>query len=309
MRPSCRRSGAASICSMRSMFSASRAKLLEAVARKLAAEIIAGDVLDFVRLVENHRGIFRQDRAEIVLAEGEVGEKKMMIDDDQVRFLRALVHRGDEAALKFGALLAGAEVAARVDAIPQLGVVGKKRQLAAVAGFGQLFPIADLREPVHFVDALQDGLALHLVHFLPAQKIGAALHQRGFQIRREMLLQEGHVLLEELLLKRFGGRRNDHAAAAANRGNQIRQRLACARARFDDDVLVLRESFVGNLRHGELRRPEFVSRMALFKQPAGAKNSFDGNFLGFGGGSFFRHGLRQGTYFSRAVIVTKVMRL
>ena len=45
-------------------------KLLEPVAGKLAAEIVAGHVLDFVRLVEHHRGILRQDRAEVVLADG-----------------------------------------------------------------------------------------------------------------------------------------------------------------------------------------------------------------------------------------------
>ena len=93
-------------------------QLLEAIARKLAAEIIAGHVFDLVRFVENDGGIFRQDRAEIVLPDREIGEEEMMVDDDEVRFVRALVHRGDEAALKFGALLAGAQVAARVDAVP-----------------------------------------------------------------------------------------------------------------------------------------------------------------------------------------------
>ena len=213
----------------------------------------------------------------------------MVIHDDQVRFLRALVHRGDEAALEFGALLAGAKIAARVDAIPQLGVVGEERQLVAVARFGQLFPVADLREPVNLVDSLQDRLALHLMHFLAAEKIRAALHQRGLQIRREVFLQEGNVLLEELLLQRFGRRRNDHAPSAANRGNQIRERLAGAGAGLDHDVLMLRESVVGDLRHRQLRRPEFVSGMALFEQPARPEDSFDGDFLGFGSGSFFRH--------------------
>ena len=108
----------------------------------------------------------------------------------EVRFLRALVHGGDEAALEFRALLAGAQIAARVDAIPKLGVVGKKSELAAIAGFRKLLPVANLREPVYFVDALQHRLPVHLVHLLTAEKIGAALHQRSFQIGREMLLQE-----------------------------------------------------------------------------------------------------------------------
>ena len=207
-------------------------ELLEAVARKLPAEVIARHVLDLVRFVEHDGGIFGQDRAEIVLADGEIGEKEMVVDDDQVRFMSPLVHRGDEAALEFRALLPGAEVAARVDAIPKLGVVGKERQLAAITRFGQLLPVAYLREPVDLVDSFQNRLALHLMDLVPAKEICAALHQGRFQIRREMLLQEGNVLLEELLLKRFGSGRNDHASAAANRGHQVGERLSGARAGF-----------------------------------------------------------------------------
>ena len=119
-------------------------EFFEAVARKLTAEIIARHVFDFVRFIENDRGIFGQDRAEIVLADGEIGEKEMMIHDDQVGFVRPLVHRRDEATLKFRALLPGAQVAARVDAVPKLGVVGQERQFAAVAGFGKLLPVVNL---------------------------------------------------------------------------------------------------------------------------------------------------------------------
>ena len=149
-----------------------------------------------MRFIENDGGIFGQDRAEIVLADGEIGEKEMMIDDDQVGFVRPLVHRRDEATLKFRALLPGTQVAARVDAIPKLGVVGQERQFAAIAGFRQLLPVFNLRKPVDFVDPFQDRLALHLMDFLPAKEIRAALHQRRLQIGREMLLQEGNVLLE-----------------------------------------------------------------------------------------------------------------
>src|SRR6185437_6338472 len=106
------------------------------------------------------------------------------------------MHRRDEAALKFGALLAGAEIAAGVDSIPKLGVVRQERQLAAVTRLRELGPIADLREPVDFVDAFQRRLAVHLMHLLPAQKIRAALHHRGFEIGREMLLKERNILLK-----------------------------------------------------------------------------------------------------------------
>ena len=63
-------------------------------------KIIAGDVLDFVRLVEHHRAVFGKHAAEIVLLEREVGEKKMVIHDDQVGFGGALVHGREETPVE-----------------------------------------------------------------------------------------------------------------------------------------------------------------------------------------------------------------
>src|ERR1700730_13445179 len=120
------------------------------------------------------------------MADGKVGEEKMMIDNDEVRLLGPLVHGGDEAALEFRALLAGAKVAACVDAVPHFGTIGKKRELAAVARFGQLLPVADLREPIDFIEPLQSRLALHQVNLLTTQEICSPLHQGGLQIRRKM---------------------------------------------------------------------------------------------------------------------------
>ena len=88
------------------------AQLLEAVVADRDAEVLAGDVLDLVRFVEHHGVIFGQDAALVLLvAQREVGEEQVVIDDDDVAFERALVHQGDEAALELRALLAGAELA------------------------------------------------------------------------------------------------------------------------------------------------------------------------------------------------------
>ncbi len=53
-----------------------------------------------------------------------------------------------------------------------------------------------------------------------------------------MLLQERNVLLVELFLQRFRRGGNHHAPSAANRRQQIRQRLARARAGFHDGVMM-----------------------------------------------------------------------
>src|SRR5580658_8537415 len=216
----------------------------------------------------------------------------MMIHDDQVRFLRALFHRRQEAALEFRALLSGAKVAARVNAVPQFRVIRQKSQLGAVTRLRQLFPVADLREPVHFVNALQQRLPFELVHFLPAQKIVAAFHQRGPQVRRKMLLQERHVLIKQLFLQGFRGGGNHDAPPAAYGRNQICESLARAGSRFDDRVLMLLKSLIHDFRHGQLRGTKFVPRVTALEQSASPKDPFDRHFLGFCSSSFFRHWVR-----------------
>src|SRR2546425_2171288 len=48
----------------------------------------------------------------------------------------------------------------------------------------------------------------------PAEEIPAALHHRNFDFRCEVLLQEGNVLVEELLLQGLGcrGRSEEHTS-------------------------------------------------------------------------------------------------
>ena len=254
-------------------------QLVEFVARNAAPEIIAGHIFDLVRFIENHRAVFRQDCAEIILADGQVREEQMMIDDNHVRFVRPLVHCGDEAILEFGALLAGAGIAPRVEPMPQIGVIGQKIQLSAIASLRQFLPVANLREPVHLIHALQHLLSGHHMHFVPAEKIVSPLHQRHFQFRRKMFLQEGNVLVEELLLERFRGRGNHHAPPAAYCRQKIRERFPGSSARFDQRMLVLGKSFLDNFRHLELAAPEFEGLVALRQQSAIAENIGHGDIF------------------------------
>src|SRR5580700_9168314 len=104
----------------------------------------------------------------------------MMIHYDQIGFLRVLMHGGDKTAVEIRAFLTGAQVAAGIDAVPQLGVVRQKGQLAAISGLSKLSPIADLREPVGLVDTFQYRLPVDLIYLRAAKKIVTSLHQGSF---------------------------------------------------------------------------------------------------------------------------------
>jgi len=88
-----------------------------------------------------------------------------------------------------------------------------------------------------------------------------------------MLLQERDVLLIELLLKRFCGRGDDHAAAAADRRQQVGECLAGAGARFHDGVVMVLEGIVHRFRHLQLARAVFIAAdHAFFEEAAGTEN-------------------------------------
>jgi hypothetical protein len=85
----------------------------------LRPEVFRSHVLDQVRFVENHRCVIRQNRAIAVVAQIQIGKEEVMVDDDDVSFLRAIPHARDEAGIEVGTLLAQARLGTRVDVAPE----------------------------------------------------------------------------------------------------------------------------------------------------------------------------------------------
>ncbi len=152
---------------------------------------------------------------------------------------------------------------ARVDLGPGGAGFGQRLDLGAVADFGGLLPLADDLEIGHFLQARQHRLLLGVVDLLAAGVVVAALHVADLQRPREMLLQERNVLEEELLLQILGAGGDHDALAREQRGNQVRQRLAGARAGFDDQVALVGQRRFHGLGHLHLPRTELVVRMPL----------------------------------------------
>ena len=195
--------------------------------------------------------------------------------------LRPLVHRGDEAALELRTLLAGAQLAARVDLGPGGARFRQRLDLGAIAGFGGLLPLADDLEVGDLFEAVEDRLLFGIVDFLAAGVVAAALHVAGAQ-RAQVLFQERNVLEEELFLQILGAGGNHHALAGENRRDQIRQRLAGAGAGFDNQVLLFGQRGFDGFGHGELPGAKFVVRVPFGKQSLTAKELAHGEWFGCG---------------------------
>ena len=176
-------------------------QFFESEIRNLPSEIIAGHVFHLVCFVEHHCRIFRQNAAEIVLLERQVGKEQMVIHNDQIGLFGPLLHGGQETLIEVRALLAGAGVAPRIHARPQIRIVREKRQLTAVARFREFRPVADLLERVDFFHPFQHGLVGYLMELRKAQEVRSPLHHRHSQVGRKVLLQKGNVFLVELFLQ------------------------------------------------------------------------------------------------------------
>ena len=257
-------------------------QFFELVAGNRHAEILPGDVLHIVRFIEDHGVIFGNNAGQILALHRQIGEQQVVIDDDDVGFLRLLVHLGDEAALELLAFLAGAEVAPRVDFGPGGAGFWKGLDFGAIAGFGGLLPIADDLKIGDFFEAGQHRLRLGVVNLLPAGVVGAPFHVADAEGSLEMLREKGDVLVEELLLQilRAGG--DDDSPAGKNRRHQICERLAGTRPGLDNQMLLVSERRGDGLGHFKLPGAEFVVRMPFRQQPFAAEELANGH--GFGGG-------------------------
>ena len=218
-----------------------------------------GHVLDLVGFVEDHRGVFGDDAAEVVVLYRQVGEEQMVIDDDDVAFVRAPVHFGEEAALELLALLAGAEIAASVHLLPGGAGFGQRLDLGAIAGGGGLLPFADDLKVGDFFQAVQNRLAIGVVDLLAASEVGAAFHVADLQGPVEMLLQKRNVFVEKLLLQILGAGGDHHALAGEQRRHQVRECFSGARARVHQQMLFLGQRGLHGLGHFELAGTKLVA--------------------------------------------------
>ena len=220
------------------------------------------DVFDFVGFVEHHGVVFGEDAAFVgLVAEREIGEEQVMVDDDDVAFLCALVHQGQEAALEVGALLPRAHVAAGIELGPGGAVFGQLLDFGAVAELRGLLPLAD---DLEIGDLFQPGecrLLIGVVDFLPAGVVIAALHVADLEGPRKMLLQERHVLKEELFLQILRAGRNHDALAREQRRDQIGERLSGAGPGLDNQMPFFGERRFHGFGHLHLALTELIVRV------------------------------------------------
>ena len=233
------------------------------------AKVAARYIFQLVGLVKNYQAGLRQNtgigRVIGLLLDRQVREKKVMIHDHDVALRRLAPHHGNEAAIKFAALLPGTAVGTGVQLVPERARLRHGHQFGAVPGRRKFFPARDFGEMIDLFQSAQHRIRREVVELLAAQIIAPSLHvadvQLALSIGEKRLLEKRNIFVEELFLQVFGAGRNDHPFAGANYRQQIGERFASTGAGLDDQVAFLFERLFHRLGHLQLPASKFVGRV------------------------------------------------
>ena len=257
-----------------------------------------------MRLVEDD-GIARgQQFGEAFVAQRDVGEEEVVIDDDDIGIERVLAGLHHEAVAIKRAVAAEAVVAGGRDKRPDAGVFRNVGQFGAIAAFARTRERDDFRQVAGVVARRQAAFARRALEVMVADVVGAALEQRDGDRRGQRVADQRQVAFEQLILKRLGARRYDDLAAVEQRGNEIGERLASAGARFRDERLAQRDCPGHRLRHCELLRPEAESGQLVRKRTAVAEDCRELGVRCAGGNVFRKCGVQGVFAFARGLAFT-----
>ncbi len=235
-------------------------------------------------LVEDRQLVGRQHlRIGPAAAQGEVGEKQMMVDHHHASPQGPPSHLGDETALDEWAAVAQPHLRAGRDLTPDGGAVGHAIEIRAVSSRGGRRPGAHAPDLVRLGSRYFELLAV-IIEAAQAQVVGQPFHHREGKRLGQNALQARQIHLGDLVLQGARASADHHLAAGKDRRHQVGHGLSCASARLGQQALVHVDRLRYALGHRKLARARLEARQLVGQQAAGSQNPGD-DFLE-------RHGLR-----------------
>ena len=225
-----------------------------------AAQEAGGRVGQLVRFVEDDGVGLGQQVGDALFAQHQVGHEQGVVDHHHVGLLGLAAGLDHEAVADARALLAQAVLARRGDALPDVGVFGHLRQVAAVTGLGNAGEHLDLAQLLDFGARLQGAfVALQAFQVVMADVVAAALEQRGGDRRGQRRAHPRQVAGEQLILQgaRIGG--NQHLAALDEGGYKVGPGLADAGAGLGHQRGAILDGLANGLRQFHLGRARLVA--------------------------------------------------
>ena len=131
-------------------------KVINLVIRNLRAEIFRSDIFNEVSFVQDHCRVIRQHAPIRTVAQCEVGEKQVMVHDDDISLGGAITHARDEARIKVRTLLSRASFGAGIDMSPEGKVFRQVSQFRPITCLSCPGPMGDFFEIIHLFEAVEN---------------------------------------------------------------------------------------------------------------------------------------------------------
>ena len=156
-------------------------------------EKVARDLGQLVGLIDDEGIRTRQQFAEAVVPDREIGAQQVMIDHHDIGLLRAPPGLDQMTLAPGAAVLAQAVVCVGGDLWPDGGILGDIHQLADIAPLGQSRPVAHLRQPAQVLAAVAAIIQQRGLHTVDAKIIGTPLEQGDLHRTGHRLAQARQV--------------------------------------------------------------------------------------------------------------------
>ena len=149
-------------------------------AGELLAEVLAGDIGDLVRLIEDHHVRFRDQLREAALFDDQIGEKQMVVNHHHVGVHRALARFDHKAIFVERAVAAEAVVVGAGHQRPDGAVFGDAAAAADIAVNGLRRPAAQRHQIAQRLGVKIAARHRLLLQPLQTEVVGASFQQGGF---------------------------------------------------------------------------------------------------------------------------------
>jgi hypothetical protein len=166
----------------------------------------------------------------------------------------------DEAPVEMRAVGAQAVLARRSDLRPHRRGFRNVHAFGAIAGRAHARETLDFAEIAHVLPACESAIRQRALEMMVADVVRAPFEDRHGHRELQRLAYRGNVPVEKLVLKRLGAGGNDHLAAGAQRGREVRESLPRAGAGFCHQHGVVLDRRGHCARHVELKRPRAETR-------------------------------------------------
>ena len=240
--------------------------------RERARKPMRRRIFESMGLVHDQVVVFGQHLTEVRLAHDQIGNQQMMVHDQDLARVRGFPQGGQVTLLVMGTAAPDAVLGNGRDAPPVLRRSPESPNLVAISSFGLLRPGGNPPE-IGAAPGIEFQVPFRL-EFLPLQTaeiVLPSLHAGHRDPASQNALELGQILVEELVLKVLGRRRDNDPLPAEQRRDEIGERLSDAGSRLDHQRTVSMQRLFDARRHLYLSGPVFEAGQRFGQHPVGAE--------------------------------------